>query len=125
MSVSVELERLQQEMVAYGSRPYLLTVTGQHRPHAVSVSVGWDGDVIVMSVGSRTAANVGERPEVTLLWPPPEPGGYTLIVDGEATATSAGDGIEVRPTGAVLHRAAAATEAGDGYRSDCVPIVKH
>lgn len=108
----------------YGLQPYLLTVTGDGRPHAVAVTVRWEGDSLAMAVGRRTAANATERPDVTLLWPPPERGGYSLIVDGGAKADAEGH-LHVVPSAAVLHRPAPPDEGGGsgaGCGSDCVPI---
>ena len=53
-------------------------------PHVVSVTVGWDGDEqqhLVVGAGRHTAANVGDHPTVTLLWPAPPDGAYGLIVE--------------------------------------------
>ncbi|PRC51529.1 hypothetical protein C6A85_63615, partial [Mycobacterium sp. ITM-2017-0098] len=56
----------------------------------------------------------------TLVWPPREPGGYTLIVDGAASAS--GDGLSIQPTGAVLHRPATpGTPTASGCGDDCDP----
>ena len=120
MSIPVELEALAAEVERHGPFPYLLTVTDDGRPHAVSVGVGWDGDRLVMQVGRRTAGNAVARPAVSLLWAPHEPGGYTLIVDG--TGEADGDRLAVRPGKAVLHRNAAAAQAEGGYAADCVPV---
>ena len=54
-----------------------------------------------------TRENLAHRSDVTLLWPPPEPGGYSLIVDGRAEVSDADtDSVhcEVVPTRALLHR---------------------
>src|SRR5688572_12781867 len=120
MSVKVEAERLRDEVGRFGSTPYLLTVSDDQRPHAVSVAVAWDGDELVAATGDRTAGNAAARPDVSLLWPPHEPGGYSLIVDGTATV-EAGDGgsrVRVRPGRAVLHRSAPGTAPGS-YEADC------
>lgn len=123
MSIPVDLDRLRDELETYGLQPYLLTVTDTSRPHAVAASVEWDGGSLVMAVGGRTAANAAARPDVTLLWPPREPGGYSLIVDGTATVGEAdGAVVAFRPTKAVLHRPAAEPAPGDGCGSDCVPL---
>jgi len=68
---------------------------------------------------------------VSLLWPPDDVGGYSLIVDAEVTGTAgtgSGDNlVRVRPTRAVLHRPAptapdAPPVAGDGCAADCIPL---
>jgi hypothetical protein len=61
---------------------------------------------------------------VSLLWPPNEPGGYSLIVDGAAAPSDDGR-IAVTPTRAVLHRPAAGSDASSpGCGADCVPILR-
>jgi hypothetical protein len=56
---------------------------------------------------------VAQHPDVTLVWPPSKPGGYTLIVDGRGELE--GDALTIVPDRAVLHRPA-------GNSHDCVPI---
>jgi hypothetical protein len=131
MSVTVSLDRLRAEVARFGSSPYLLTVTADGRPHAVAVTVAWQGDSLVTGAGSKTVANVAERPAVTLLWPALVARGYSLIVDGIAgtgtgigtgTGTSTASGsaarLTVQPTKAVLHR-----QKADGPGSDCVAVL--
>ena len=76
-------------------------------------------------IGGRTRKNVENRSDVTLLWPPSEPAGYSLIVDGRAEATdSDGDtaALRVVPTRALLHRNADPESPGSakGCLHDCV-----
>jgi hypothetical protein len=129
MSIPVALDRLRAEMARYPTAPYLLTAGADGRPHAVAVTVDWEGDTLVAEVGARTAANVEARALVALLWPPAEAGGFSLIVDGEAHARPAADGrvVVVRPTKGVLHRPAptpapATDDRGSACGSDCVPL---
>ena len=56
---------------------------------------------------------------MTLVWPPREPGGYSLLVDGVATVDEST--ITVAPAKAVLHRPAAGPD-GRRIGSDCVGI---
>jgi hypothetical protein len=66
---------------------------------------------------------------VSLLWPPNDPDGYSLIVDATVTATAGtgeGEGdnvVRLQPTRAVLHRPApeGATLA-PGCGADCIPL---
>ena len=74
MSIPVPLEQLRAAIAERGAQAYLLTVTEDGRPHAVHGSVRWDGDVLATDVGKRTAANVGTRPNVSLLFPLRSPG---------------------------------------------------
>jgi hypothetical protein len=103
VSVPVALDELQAQVAAYGSVAYLLTVGATGAPHVVSVVVGWRDDELTAGAGTRTAANVRDRPDVSLLWPPAAAGdAYSLIVDGNATVD--GDIVRIEPTRAVQHR---------------------
>jgi hypothetical protein len=122
MSVKVDLEKLADAMAEH-PMAYLITVTDEQRAHAVSVRPTLDGGVLrVGGLGNRTRANLSARPAVTLLFPPGEPGGYSLIVDGSATVVD--DSADVVPAHAVLHRPADhPTAPGDGScGNDCVPV---
>jgi hypothetical protein len=124
MSIPVPLGQLAETMSRY-SLGYLLTVSEGERVHAVQASARVEGDGLrVAQVGRRTLANCTERPSVTLLWPPADGAGYSLIVDGEATLSDGG--VLVAPTRAVLHRAGAAPEPAaadaDACVSDCVEV---
>lgn len=103
---------------------YLLTVNADGRAHAVAVQPTLTGDVLtVPGVGTRSRGNVGERPEVSLVWPPRDFDGYSLIVNG--TGRDDGDaGVRITPSRAVKHR-----PHGDGVPgaasscdSDCAPV---
>lgn len=118
MTVPVELEQVRAEAAKYGDRPYLLTVSDDGRPHAVSVRVTWDEGRFTMPGGNRSRANASARPQVTLLWPALEDGGFSLIVDGSADVD--GESVAVRPLAAILHRTLAAEGAG---ASECRHIV--
>ena len=125
MSIPVALEQLRQETSRFALPPYLLTVSDDARPHAVAVAATWEGPALAMDVGKRTASNAAARPQVSLVWPPNEPGGYSLIVDGSAAPEREGARITVTPTRAVLHRPAAVPGAvKPGCSADCVPILR-
>lgn len=122
--------RLRAEIGARASGPYLLTVTSGGRPHCGTASVTWDnpdGPLTVRPVPRTWAESeaAGFR-QVTLLWPPAEPGGYDLIADGAATYVRIGDDLALAVTvsRAVLHRRgpAPAGGGGPGCGSDCVPL---
>ena len=57
---------------------------------------------MVAGPGGGSLRNIAANPPVTLLFPPLENPGMTLLVDG--TATAEGDDVRVTPTGAVLHK---------------------
>jgi hypothetical protein len=122
MSIAVGLERLAETLDRYRSG-YLLTVGENARAHVVAVNPRLvEGTLRILDPGRRTQANAAARPSVTVLWPPPDPSGYSLIVDGNA-GTADGE-LTVTPTRAVLHRPAppGATPAGGGCTSDCVEL---
>jgi len=127
MSVKVDLDELAGHVAAYGLA-YLLTVTDDHRAHAVAVRPVVTADAVTVDgLGRRTLANVDARPDVSLVWPPTEDGGYTLIVDGRATATDGG--ASIAPSHAVLHRPAdhaPGTEPSDATAcgNDCLPVAE-
>jgi len=128
MSVSVALAGLHEEIDRHGPVVFLLSVGGDGRPHTVQVPVSWEEPgQFVFHPGNSTVANVQARPLVSLLWPPTEPGGYSLIVDGTVVAASGSGGgdnrVCVQPTKAVLHRPAKSGNSGAAaHGSDCVRV---
>lgn len=129
----VDLERLATALSDYPFA-YLITVDDDYHAHTVTVEpvlrdlpagpAGPQAVVDVGLIGGRTRKNLASRSEVTLLWPPTEPGGYSLIVDGRAEAESNADTDAVRcsivPTRALLHRNADSPSAAKGCLHDCV-----
>lgn len=105
MSIPVDVADLKQTLEAFGAG-YLLTVSGEGRVKAVTVEPTVAGaEVVVPAPGRGTLANLSDNDRVTLVLPPTEPRGYTLLVDG--TGTTDGEDVRVRPASAVLHRPAA------------------
>jgi hypothetical protein len=124
MSGKVDLEQLEQTLRDYGSA-YLLTVTDDQHPHAVAVTPTLrEGTLrITDGLGRRTRTNLEARPDVTLLWPPREPGGYTLICDGRVSVD--GDTAQLVPSHAVLHRPADhGAPSGSACGNDCIPVAE-
>ena len=121
MSVKVDLDQLAATMADFAFA-YLVTVGDDYRAHTVAVHpVLADGMLGVGPVGNSTRRNAVSHADVTLVWPPREPGGYTLIVDGAATVTD--DELTVAPTGAVLHRPAIpGSPTASGCGDDCIPL---
>ena len=109
MSIQVTVPELFERVAGWGWC-YLLTVSDDGRPHLVALrpAVVGDGDDRRLRFdvgGGRAARNAGARPAVTLVFPPAEHAdGFSLVVDGAATVGDAA--VDVRPTGAVLHRPA-------------------
>ena len=130
----VDVKRLAAALTDYPFA-YLITVDDGYRVHTVTVEPqlrefpdGPDGPRALLDIGligGRTRKNLEDRRDVTLLWPPSEPGGYSLIVDGEAEVTDADAEtarLAVVPTRALLHREAdsESPEAAKGCLHDCV-----
>ena len=103
---------------------YLITVDDGYRAHTVTVEPTLhDGVLDVGLIGGRTSKNLAQRNDVTLLWPPSEVGGYSLIVDGQAEVTGADDQtvqLTIVPTRALLHRNADSPTAAKGCLHDCI-----
>ena len=111
MSIAVELTSL-AEALQHHDFAYLLTNRAAGAPHAVAVQPTLHGgDLVIAGLGRRTRENALARPDVALVWPPAEAGGYSLIVDGRATVMA--DDLRVEPTRAVLHRPAKAAPDPD------------
>ena len=105
MSIPVPLPDLAATLSRFGTAPYLLTVGEDATPHAASVTVGWSEGRLLAGAGRRTAANVRTNEALALLWPPPTPGDYSLIVDGTGVVREEGPRlvVEITPTNAILH----------------------
>ena len=103
---------------------YLITVDDDYRAHTVTVEPELREAILDIGlIGGRTRENLAHRSDVTLLWPPPEPGGYSLIVDGRAEVTDGSNETArcgVVPTRALLHREADSPSAAKGCLHDCV-----
>ncbi|MBV8292847.1 MAG: pyridoxamine 5'-phosphate oxidase family protein [Mycobacterium sp.] len=125
----VDFERLAGALNSYRFA-YLVTVDDDYRVHTVTVEPELREHVMdVGLIGGRTRKNVESRSAVTLLWPPSEPGGYSLIVDGRAEVADSDDdtaALRVVPTRALLHRNADPTTPGSakGCLHDCVVFAK-
>jgi hypothetical protein len=101
---------------------YLVAVDGGARAHVATVTPEVaDGRLCVTGLGRRSRAAVAANPAVTLLWPPAEAHGHSLIVDGVGELR--GDDLTVAPTRAVLHRPAEgpSPDAG-GCQADCIEL---
>jgi hypothetical protein len=121
MSVKVDLEQLAAALADF-TFAYLITVDDGYHAHTVAVEpVLADGTIEAGAVGNTTRKNLANHDGVTLVWPPRESGGYSLIVDGTGRATD--NRLHVVPNRAVLHRHAAPGAATKpGCKDDCVPL---
>jgi hypothetical protein len=109
MSIEVALDDLGEAIGRRTGQAYLVSVRptdGGFRPHVVSVTPRRDDDgTIAVGAGRRTGRNVGDHPEVTLLWPVDDGDPtHSLLVDGTAVASPDGEELVVTPTSAILHR---------------------
>ena len=122
VSIPVELADLQATLGGFGSG-YLLTTT-DGRVKVVTVDPSYDAAGLrVAAPGRGTLANLAGNPRVTLVFPPVEPRGHSLLVDGEARTD--GEDVVVVPASAVLHRPAAHADGPlppDGCGHDCAPV---
>jgi hypothetical protein len=120
MSIQVDLDEVREQVEACGSYAYLLTVTEDGRPHAVSLRPEWQNDELVVRPGPRTTANAERSSEVSLLWPVSGRDGFALFVNGRAEVRMDGGStaVAVKPTSAVLHK----TPEGAGDEPGCIPV---
>ncbi|GAC1364144.1 MAG: hypothetical protein NVSMB32_06370 [Actinomycetota bacterium] len=101
MSIPVSLAELPDTQSRFGAYAYLLTVSPDATPRATSVRVEWQGAKLMVGAGRRSAANIAVNDQVAILWPPPTPGDYSLIVDGWADVQ--GPVVLIQPRSAILH----------------------
>jgi hypothetical protein len=116
MSIRVELDELRDAAQHQMPFAYLMTVSADASARAVAITPRIDDDTITFAAGRHSCENAIARPNVSLLWPPVDPGDYSLIVDG--TATVDGSIVHVRATRAVRHRPA----PGGGSDCETVPL---
>ena len=110
MSLAVTIEQLPTAIETQIGWCYLLTTSDQALPRILAITPEWDGSTGTLraTVSGGTAASVTARPTVTLLYPPAQPTGMSLIVDGAGTIEPSDDGpiLHFTPATAVLHRPA-------------------
>lgn len=128
MSIPVDVADLTSVLTSFGSG-YLLTVTPEAGVKVVTVDPAVEGGALVVrGPGKGTLANLAVNDRVTLTFPPPQPHGFTLLVDGSGSVDGAD--VVVHPIGAVLHRPAAhgdgppapVATAGTECGNDCHPV---
>ncbi|QZY28553.1 pyridoxamine 5'-phosphate oxidase family protein [Nocardioides coralli] len=122
MSIPVEVARLGEALAGRGSG-YLLTCSADGAVKAVTVEPSLVDGVLRCPPSRGSAANLAVNPRATLLFPPSEHHGHTLLVDG--TGAVEDEGIVVAPESAVLHRPADHADGplpGEGCGHDCTPV---
>jgi hypothetical protein len=105
VSIAVPLDDLAERLADF-PWGYLVTVGDDGRARLLAVETVFADGVLSCVAGDRTRGSATARPSVTMVFPPADGTGYSLIVDGDAEVA---DGqVRVRPTWAVLHRPALA-----------------
>jgi hypothetical protein len=116
------IRTLAEAISHYGREAYLLTVA-KNGPHTSNVTIELRDGSIGCHLGASAAKNITYEPHVSLFWPPTEPGGYALIVNGMAASEHQHTGVttaEISLTKSVLHRPGPRPEDSDGpCASDC------
>ncbi len=116
------IRTLAEAISYYGREAYLLTVS-KSGPHTNNVTIDLHGGRIGCNVGVSASKNIADQPNVSLFWPPIEPGDYALIVNGTAVSERGLTGptmAEITVTKSVLHRPGARPDDSDGpCASDC------
>jgi hypothetical protein len=129
MSIPVEVADLARALEDFGAGYLLTSRAGAVKVVTVEPTLV-DGALVVESPGRGTVANLAENPAVTLVFPPREARGFTLLVDG--TGEVAEDDVRIAPAAAVLHRPGShadgpppppsAGEQTDSCANDCAPV---
>jgi hypothetical protein len=116
------IRTLAEAISQYGNDAYLLTVA-QDGPHTSHVTIELRGNTLACVVGASAARNIARQPNVSVFWPPTEPGGYSLIINGTAAGEHRGPGgttAAITLTKSVLHRPGPRPDDSDGpCANDC------
>jgi hypothetical protein len=116
------ISTLTEAISHYGRDAYLLTVANDG-PHTSHVTIELRDSSITCAVGASAAKNIARQPNVSLFWPPTQPGDYALIVNGAAAGECRPTGVtmaEITLTKSVLHRPGPKPDDSDGpCANDC------
>jgi len=107
MSHAVDPENLAETAKPYGATPFLLysSADGSARVNHVVATVETGPAVArIQGFGRGVAKRVDDGAPLSLLWPPHEAGGFSLIADGSGAIS--GDELTITISAAVLHRPA-------------------
>ena len=126
MSIPVKPEDLAGALADFDAG-YLLTVSDDGRVKVVTVEPSATAtELVIAGVSRGSARNIAGNPRVSVVFPPREHHGFTLIVDGTATVDD--EAIRVVPEAAVLHRPAEHADGplpaqdADSCGNDCRPV---
>jgi len=123
MSIPVDPADLRRTLADFDSGYLLTTSSPQVKVVTVDPLVADDGTLRVAGPGRGTLRNLVENPTLTLVFPPRQRHGHTLLVDGSGRVE--GEDVVVTATAAVLHRPAAHADGPlppDGCGHDCAPV---
>lgn len=123
MSIPVDLDALRDELATHERPAYLVTAGDAGAPHLVATYLTWVDGAFTTGCGTTTARNLAQRSDVSVVVPPNDVGGYSLIFDAAGEVVE-GDPRTVRltPRKAVLHRPAAGPDDAGGCGHDCAPL---
>jgi hypothetical protein len=123
MSVPVDLSALRDELAGHERPAYLVTAGAEGPPHLVATFLTWVDGAFETGCGRHTARNLAERPHVSVVVPPNEPDGYSLIFDATAEVIDRPDPVvRITATKAVLHRPGAGSGEPGACVHDCAPV---
>ena len=123
MSMPVTAGEVAARLEEYGTSAFLVTVGDDGSPKVVHLALVWEGNSgggsFRCTPGGGTLRNLAESGPVTLVFPPAEPGGHSMLIDGTGRVmddeSGTADLLEVSFRGGVLHRPAP-TVPGDQAR---------
>ena len=119
-------QTLENALQTYGHEPLLLTV-GEGGPHTCIVAVELANRTIECIPSQTAARNILQQPNVSLVWPAIESGGYAIIANGVTALAADAAGFfraSIKLTKSVFHRAGPRPEGREGpCVSDCVELV--
>lgn len=129
MSIPVEIGDLATALADFGPG-YLMTTTGGAVKVVTVDPLLADGALTITRPGKGTVRNLAENAAVTLVFPPAERRGFSLLIDGSGTVE--GEDVRVVPATAVLHRPMShadgpppppsAGEQTDSCANECAPV---
>jgi hypothetical protein len=120
MSIPVDLDALRVELARRQRPAYVITAGVEGPPHLVATYLRWADGAFEAPAGRHTGRNVDRRPHASVVVPPDEPGGYSLIFDAEAEVR--GEVLRLTATKAVLHRPAEGEGEPGSSGHDCAPL---
>lgn len=119
-------QTLESALQTFGDEALLLTV-GDSGPHTCTVSVELIDRTITCIPSQTSAGNIKTQPNISLVWPAIESGGYAIIANGVTVLEADEAGFSratIQLTKSVFHRAGPRPEGREGpCSSDCLELV--